>query len=1445
MLFAGCVSEPAEDRIGAGDAVAGDAEVVLRLKVPGDIVPPAATRAMSYADERAISIDPDKIWVLFFKVVGATETFTEIRQVDDLEVEATSVSTYNFTINVSPTPLGEQTRLVLLANITDAEAAAIENSGASSYADVTAQLDRSVSQRLSFDDTEGFIPMWGQTKPLKIGAGSNTETVYMLRSIARIDVGIGQMAPAPKDVEDGENPYNETEGSLYQWDGLGKDGLPIPFVLQSVHVVRPSDGYRVMPVLGNVTTDYKAVAPSLPVGGVQQVSVANSEANFAYTGGDITNGLYTARSIYVPEADVVMNDKGTVGDANHEERMALVVGGSYNGGDTSYYRVDFAHGENLQNVLRNHLYSFSIQGVKGQGYPTVEEAYKSIATNLVIEVLDWDEEIYDEIYFDGIYYFAIDRRQFIFGPTPGETLEMNIRTNFEHLDFSRDDVRNGGQPNHIKLVWDEDPSKPQADKFISDRGYELTLIKDPNPDPMGGNHFILRVYNPNPNIGLPPRQNTEVFWTIFGGRLNIRFEIDQENDPDGWESFEHGQHDFVMPEGTEPGQLPVEVVSTAAPRTVVITDDATGDELYRFEEEHLVVNDPNAWITLTGRPLDGDQNYYKYEGEVVVKTYKLLTPSDPPTRSATITITWGSNPLQPEYKEIKYHITQEAPYLNIQRDVIYVQRPAVVKSIRKEAVQVFTNIRLGDLVPVIQESGAPDIVMAASGLENRGDPRNPRYLSFVVDIDMANELSLEGVFRVESNNTTDYGVLPPDRVKIMVPPVTQVFRMFWYRASFDGGATYPWQVTDFMTDFTEVNPDLNGDTEYIFPWHTTNIAFGAESTVGVEADPVNTVLGNATMGAVTQEAITSLANPVYKWEVTLDNREYSNLQTYKLGVRSTLLDALGNHVMQESFTFRQGRQVWKSEDRDNFATTDGEVGHDGEWSGLFDGDLGSNANIRWSADVSFAGTHSNWMTIGATQNKAGGMTYGPALSLDVDDRVFEPRQVPMSETEPWNYMTNNTTFNMDVDEWTELNPGPASRTATITFTNDDYGGTKLGAERLDPITVKQWAKTLKATSVSMSIGYVQGVPHVPGPASYVFPSTGNSPMFYATTNIPGFSLKLYDVTDPGNPQLISETVYNNSHPITPITNGEPRQSLPISVPNIGLQNPSTEPRMLQFVLSIPGFGLTYQDECDANLNFGIWEQKGAPPPIPATGIPAPPGTLGVTASGQLTLKGSNHYAGNPTIANTASPFGGLSSEPVYVVYFKWGSLIATSSDVATADAFDESDVVWAPAGYDLAGLKGRIASASGNGKWAQILAASGSSFPAMSESTGYGDPCKLADGGAFSSYRMPGNSNQMPGSPQMLSVSIAAWGPSASTSIYSKIYGGDGRAMLFTGQRDATAGATNPALTTGAIGSCYGYYWSTYNNGSNPTAIFVNGAWNGNGNSAYNLNNAYAVRCVN
>lgn len=187
--------------------------------------------------------------------------------------------------------------------------------------------------------------------------------------MARVDIGVGT---SKKDVS----------GIITSWI----KNQNTPFTLTQIQVWKAGQRYAYMPLAANYhwktdgvsDTDIVIDKPSDVTGG--------GTTTKTYTGNAyITNSIYCLGKIYLPEANL---NWGDVYDNNHTNRLAIIVGGKYNGGKETFYRVDFTNDnasdtkDRKMDILRNHIYQFTIKSVKAAGYATAELAYKSKPKNL-------------------------------------------------------------------------------------------------------------------------------------------------------------------------------------------------------------------------------------------------------------------------------------------------------------------------------------------------------------------------------------------------------------------------------------------------------------------------------------------------------------------------------------------------------------------------------------------------------------------------------------------------------------------------------------------------------------------------------------------------------------------------------------------------------------------------------------------------------------------------------------------------------------------------------------------------------------------------------------------------------------------------------------------------------------------------------------------------------
>ena len=264
-------------------------------------------------------------------------------------------------------------KLVILANLPDY--GFLYGLYGKSYAEVQqACLSTATDAPLVFDDTHPY-PMFGVVNggaSVQVQEGTaysgNTE---LIRAVARVDIGIG----TKKTNADGTVSWTNT--------GTGKQ----PFVMTEVQIWKAGQKYTYMPALANYhwTTATTNGITSNKIVIDSPSTVSGTTTTKTYDTSYITNQTYCAEKIYLPETDLQW---GSVYDGQHTNRLAIIVGGYYNNSpELSYYRVDFTNDNtgDKMNILRNHVYQFTISSVKAAGYATAELACKSMPKNLGFE----------------------------------------------------------------------------------------------------------------------------------------------------------------------------------------------------------------------------------------------------------------------------------------------------------------------------------------------------------------------------------------------------------------------------------------------------------------------------------------------------------------------------------------------------------------------------------------------------------------------------------------------------------------------------------------------------------------------------------------------------------------------------------------------------------------------------------------------------------------------------------------------------------------------------------------------------------------------------------------------------------------------------------------------------------------------------------------------------
>ncbi|MDR1884063.1 MAG: hypothetical protein LBR26_14985 [Prevotella sp.] len=272
-----------------------------------------------------------------------------------------------------------------------------------------------VMQSMTFDspgkwpvDGSKTFPMWGMTdSPVSLAGASSIPSISLIRSVARIDVGL----KFPNNVVDG------TETAT---------GLGSTFTLEEIYLYNSLNKGSVAPYSGKYS-ETTATAPSIPT----SPSIPDINSAIPYLATDPADGFSANKScmnaIYMAE-----HAAGTDALTNNPY---LVIGGKYNGsGTVTYYRLDFVSGsypsQTLLPVLRNHRYRFNITEVKGPGYGSVTAAAEARPVNLTYDLSATDESLTSYVY-DGQYALGISQDSYILDNKARTGITLKVSTTYE------------------------------------------------------------------------------------------------------------------------------------------------------------------------------------------------------------------------------------------------------------------------------------------------------------------------------------------------------------------------------------------------------------------------------------------------------------------------------------------------------------------------------------------------------------------------------------------------------------------------------------------------------------------------------------------------------------------------------------------------------------------------------------------------------------------------------------------------------------------------------------------------------------------------------------------------------------------------------------------------------------------------------------------------------
>ena len=424
-ILSGCVREKidvnqgAQDDFVQTDGPGGEEGVVNFRFSTASLV--TATRSMAPADETAVTT------VDLLEFSGTDNTllyhYTPKGSGNSWSAKLTSTG-------------GVQNRYLFIINAS-AEVAKILESAASPLTASEFEQQLQFATDAAWDSSAPrYLPMYAEkTVAYTSGSGNNTWNLKLLRSVARIDVGLNfttaasSNPSAESNIADGIADFSLTKVSVYT----------IP---QSSLVSPGADIYNKW-AGGSQPEETK-----LATGGQTTTGFASG---IEYLAEAESSGKWFFRQIYVGEAS---NHTGSAPKTN-ENLACLVVAGQYKGTE-GYYRIDLATTSQdgvvtYFDVVRNFRYLVNIKSVNGPGYADAQTAFNSAPKNIEYDITVIEEGDMNDITFDGRYQLAVDRSTLDFFRSPSTSVVSVYADHPSGWTVERAPVSEGGPFDWIEL----------------------------------------------------------------------------------------------------------------------------------------------------------------------------------------------------------------------------------------------------------------------------------------------------------------------------------------------------------------------------------------------------------------------------------------------------------------------------------------------------------------------------------------------------------------------------------------------------------------------------------------------------------------------------------------------------------------------------------------------------------------------------------------------------------------------------------------------------------------------------------------------------------------------------------------------------------------------------------------------------------------------------------
>ena len=333
------------------------------------------------------------------------------------------------TLLAKNTPSGDTSTFVMLANVT--RSANTDGLAGKTREEVMQLFTFSMPDKGIWKD--GELPMWGASDPVRVdhsaGAVPKLGTVYLVRAVARVDVGLNL-----SNISEGASTFDEKAGGI--------EGI----TLTKVFFYNTNTTGRVSPFENGIYWDEanrKAKQPSIPdpapavTGKIDKTSSIVDEKI-------LLREVYVPEAVNVPTAATQGANGETLPENNTEKylkRPYIIVG--LTGADKSrpdketFFRIDYLKRTGAEAdatyeylpLLRNYRYLVNIKAVGGPGFDTEEDARKGPAANIMYNVVVWNESTMSDVLYDGQYMLGVSADHFTFY-REGGSLTAKVQTSW-------------------------------------------------------------------------------------------------------------------------------------------------------------------------------------------------------------------------------------------------------------------------------------------------------------------------------------------------------------------------------------------------------------------------------------------------------------------------------------------------------------------------------------------------------------------------------------------------------------------------------------------------------------------------------------------------------------------------------------------------------------------------------------------------------------------------------------------------------------------------------------------------------------------------------------------------------------------------------------------------------------------------------------------------------